>query len=368
MDKLNFRRKARVVWVTNLPAPYRIPIWDRFSDLTNLQIFFLLKEKNWRNWTIDFVPNWSYKFLSKSSIRFSELEVVFNPFGSKLVLSDADLVIVGGWESLFYFFIIFNARRNQIPIIQFYESTLESHRFNGALICYIRRRIFTLADYVVTAGVASTNAVLDIGVDPSKILTLYNPVDVSWFAEFAANHRVETSSGHRFLYVGQLIDRKNVTTLIDAYVAMRQESDTLTIVGDGILASDLKNQVWHLGLEDSIHFLGHHDQEQVAQDYARADTLVLPSTNEVWGLVVNEALACGLHVVVSKVDGVAEFVAPMRGAVVCEPTEIGLKEALIQSRSTWKGVIPTPEIMEYTPQRFADALGELVEKIGVDPK
>lgn len=362
MDKSLAKGKARVVWITNLPAPYRIPIWDRLSDLTNLQIFFLLKEENWRNWKIEFASNWSFKFLSKSSIRISEYEFVFSPFGSKRVLSGADVVIVGGWESPFYFFVYFNARRNHIPIIQFYESTMQSHRFNGPLIRYLRRRIFSLADHVVTAGAASTTAVLDMGINSSKILTLFNPVDVCWFAEFAANYRVETRSGHRFLYVGRLIDLKNVCSLIVAFASMRQTDDSLTIVGAGPLASDLMNQVSQVGLQDSIHFLGHHDQKEVALDYASADTLVLPSTNEVWGLVVNEALACGLHVVVSKAAGVAEFVAPMKGAFICEPTVIGLKEALIQSRSEWEGVIPKPEVMEYTPERFADALGGLLEK------
>ena len=363
MADLNSHPRSKVTWLTNLPAPYRLGIWNRFQKFHDLSVWYLLSERNWRHWSIDKVPEWQYSFLNKKSLRIGELDLVVSALGNKKVLKDTDVLIVGGWDSPFFIQVMRNAKKKDIPIILFYESTLQSHRFNGRLIRAIRYKIFSLADHVVTAGAASTAAVIDMGIDPKKILTLFNPVDVSWFAEFAASHRVEASTGHRFLYVGQLIDRKNVDALIDAFAAMRQENDLLTIVGDGTRGSDLKKQVMELGLEHAICFTGHHDQEQVAEDYAAAETLVLPSTNEVWGLVVNEALASGLHVVVSSAAGVSAFVASMKGAYVCEPTDVDLALALTQSRTDWQGPITNPEIVEYTPERFADAVLECANVI-----
>jgi glycosyltransferase involved in cell wall biosynthesis len=360
MKKSQESQKASILWLTNMPAPYRVPIWEHINRKVNLKVAFLLREKNWRNWSLPDDVTFSYKFLRKLSFHVREFDLVFSPFGAKKLLENSDLVFVGGWESPMFLATVLRARRQGLPVIQFYESTIASHRFNGRLSRMVRSKIFSLADYVVTSGTASTNAVLDMGIAAEKIVTLFNPVDVEWFANVASNHRVVSSDGHRFLYVGQLIERKNVQALLDAFSSMRNPDDLLTIVGDGELAADLHAHSARLGLTRSVHFTGYHSQEDVARDYANADTFILPSTNEVWGLVVNEALASGLHVVVSKAAGVAEFVEPMKGAYIADPIASDLARAMKESRENWKGAITSPEIMAYTPEKFADEVVGLV--------
>ena len=363
VNDLTKNKVLRVSWLTNVPAPYRIPIWDSFSKSVDLRVFFLFREKNWRNWSFEGRERWKISYLSKPSIRYREIDFTIGVFGAKKLVEKTDLIIIGGWDAPFYLFTLLQAKRANIPTILFYESTLQSHRFNGRLIRFIRSRIFQMADYVLTVGTASTEATLDIGVDPTKILTLFNPVDVRMFAEFSSFHRRESATGHRFLYVGRLISLKNVAALIDAFASARKDGDSLTIVGDGVLMDDLKKQVENLGLESFVHFAGHHNQQQISQDYASADTLVLPSTNEVWGLVVNEALASGLHVIVSDAAGVSQFVEPMKGVYVCQPTTSEIAIALERSRSDWLGPVSNPEILEYTPERFADGLLKLANSL-----
>jgi glycogen synthase len=86
--------------------------------------------------------------------------------------------------------------------------------------------------------------------------------------------------------------------------------------------------------------------------------LVLPSYEEVWGLVVNEALACGLHVVVSLVCGVAPTVAGMRGVWLCDTSQAALAHAIRLSCAAWSGPINQPEILQHTPQAFAETFLE----------
>jgi len=245
------------------------------------------------------------------------------------------------------------AKRKRIPIIQFYESTLDSHRFNNLLIRKIRSSILSQADFIVTAGSASTKAVTAMGIAPEKIITLFNPVDVSWFYAFAKDHRVLTTTGHRFIYVGQLIERKNVATVIRSFAEIKNDNDTLTIAGDGTLTQELKNLATTLGIPDSVNFVGHKNQAELAALYATSNTFILASTNEVWGLVVNEALASGLHAVVSAKCGVADFVKEMKGVYICSADQQSIKAMLIKSRDEWDGYIPEPEILKFTPERFA---------------
>ena len=187
-----------------------------------------------------------------------------------------------------------------------------------------------------------------MGIAPQRVITLFNPVDVNWFHQFAESHRSPVTPGHKFLFVGRLISLKNVRALIEAFAQIRKESDTLTIAGDGELSSELKSLASTLGISDSVHFLGHKNQLDLAGIYSSSSTLILPSTNEVWGLVVNEALASGLHAVVSDLCGVSEFVEKMQGCYISQSDPSSLADAMKASRQSWKGYIKTPEILEYT--------------------
>ena len=352
--------RQRVLWLTNLPAPYRFPIWDNISKSHDLKVVFLLKEKNWRNWSVPKNAKWAFQYLSLKSKNFGEFDFVPSVFGAKGLLQQIDVFILGGWETPFYIRTLIIAKRKHIPVIKFYESTLDSHRFNNILIRKIRSTILSKADLIITSGTASTNAVKAMGIAPEKITTLFNPVDVSWFHSFAQNHRIPATTSHQYIYVSQLIERKNVATVIKAFASIRNSSDTLTIAGDGPLAQELKNLAVTLGLSDSVIFAGHKNQEELAQLYAASNTLILASTNEVWGLVVNEALASGLHVVVSDKCGVAEFVKDMKGAYISSTDQQSIQLMMEKSRGEWSGYIQDPEILQFTPERFADGVLEVI--------
>jgi glycosyltransferase involved in cell wall biosynthesis len=254
------------------------------------------------------------------------------------------------------------AKRKNIRVIQFYESTVDSQRMKNEMIHKIRSRIFFKADFIVTIGTASTKAVEAMGINSEKIITLFNPVDVSWFHLFASKHRSRATLGHRYIYVGQLIKRKNVATILRSYAVVRNDADTLTIAGDGPLAHDLINLAATLGITESVTFAGHQNPAELAKLYAASNTLILASTNEVWGLVANEALASGLHVVVSNMCGVAEFVQDMDGAFICGTDQKSIQEAMNRSSKEWNGFISEPMILKYTPEKFAETLLNLIQE------
>ena len=353
-------RHPKILWLTNLPAPYRFPIWERMAESFDLKVAFLQGEKNWRNWTVPDGKSWKHGHLSLKSKNIKGFDLIPSIRGAKKILRDVDVLVLGGWETPFYIRTLLLAKRRRIPLIKFYESTQDSHRFTNIIIRKIRSSILSQADFIVTAGSASTKAVEAMGIASEKIVTLFNPVDVIWFHSFARNHRAPATSGHHYIYVGQLIERKNVATILRSFAAIRNDADTLTIAGDGPLAHNLKNLAASLGIAKSVTFAGHRNQEELAKLYAASNTFILASTNEVWGLVVNEALASGLHVVVTDKCGVAEFVQDMHGAYICETDQKSLQEAMSESSRQWNGYIEEPEILKYTPERFADGVVDLL--------
>jgi glycosyltransferase involved in cell wall biosynthesis len=222
---------------------------------------------------------------------------------------------------------------------------------------------------VLTAGTASTLAVTSMGIPPPRVTEGFNTVDVARFANGAAAVRAEweldaAPGGHRFLFVGMLIERKNVAGLLSAFELVREPGDSLTVVGTGPLDAQLRKQAVDLGLGLTVQFVGHLEGDALTAAYGTAHTFVLSSTAEVWGLVVNEALAAGLNVVVADVAGVAPDIAGMPGVFLAPPTPGGLAAGMARSRSGWAGHRTDHPVMAHTPSALADVVTEMVGSAG----
>lgn len=208
---------------------------------------------------------------------------------------------------------------------------------------------------VVVPGVAARDTLIAEGVPEDAVHVGFNAVDVSQIHREANLRRAAAppSAGQplRILFVGQLIARKNVGVLIDALKDERLSEATLSIVGTGPLAAALEEQVAKSKLDERVRFLGPVSSDAIAEVFASHDVLVHPALEEVWGLVVNEALAAGLHVIVSERAGVAASVAAMSGVTVVNPTTADIANALHEH----EGVEPinNPEILGFGTEEFA---------------
>jgi glycosyltransferase involved in cell wall biosynthesis len=203
-----------------------------------------------------------------------------------------------------------------------------------------------------------------MGVPRQRIHEAFNTVDVDRFARGAAHVRAlnAPSAGHRFLYVGVLIERKNVAALLRAFAQIRDLDDTLTVVGTGPLADSLRALAAELALSGRVRFAGSLEGDELVAAYGTSDTLVLPSTSEVWGLVVNEALAAGLNTVVSDTAGVTPDIVGMPGVFPAAPTVAGLASAMTASRQSWTGPRDDHPVMAHTPRALAEVISSMVNK------
>ena len=141
--------------------------------------------------------------------------------------------------------------------------------------------------------------------------------------------------------------------LVTAFAAGCTSLDTLTIVGDGPQRSQLVRLAQYAGISHRVRISRAAPYAEIPTVMWRHDVLVLPSREEVWGLVVNEALAAGLHGSLSERCGVAASVAGMAGVTVCTATEAGITHAMRQQRATYKGAIPNPAMLSRTPADLA---------------
>lgn len=348
-----------VAWLINIATPYRLPVWRILSGETQLVVLLAAETEANRTWDL----RSEVRSLDVTQLHLPSLNLFGTPRYLPTrrlhrILSDlsASALVVDTWDSPAFLAAAVQARRNGAKVVALARSTEESRRFRTGPVAALRRWFFNYADHVVTAGQASTRAVLNLGVPPDRITTSFNVVDGQWFHASAAATRQAgtTADGHRYLYVGQLIERKNVTGLIKAFDTVAAAADSLTIVGVGPELSTLETQAQATGRE--IRFAGALHGDDLARAYGLSHTLVLPSTEEVWGLVANEGLAAGLHVIVTDVCGVAPDIDDMAGVIVTRPEVGALAAAMRQSKLSWRGWIASPEILRHGPEEFANAV------------
>ena len=367
-SRRNKKNLPRVIWVTNQAAPYRLPVWESLGERVQLEVKILEDNARFSRNRANRGAEWA----AKSGLNFSvsQIRTMRISWGGNwhyLALGRIfsffprpSGIVVGGWDSPAYWQALVKAKLRGIRVIGFYESTITSHGFTSGIIPKIRAFFFRRLDGVVVPGVASRDAVLQMGVDREYVTLGFNPVDVKRFFALAREARKisqsvnEMQTGHRFVFVGRMIKLKNPGLLIAAFDTIRRDGDTLTLVGTGDLQESLANEIKRRNLDGLVIQNGQIPYEQMPSFLSGYNTLILPSKKDVWGLVVNEALAAGLHVVVTKVCGVVGSVSGMPGVYVSEEDEEDISRQMCNSRKDWTGPIELPEILIHTPEAFAE--------------
>jgi glycosyltransferase involved in cell wall biosynthesis len=174
-----------------------------------------------------------------------------------------------------------------------------------------------------------------------------------------------------FLFVGAFEPWKNVSLLVDCYAAYRRGGGHwgLVLIGVGSQLESLQAKAMQAQIPDIV-FTGMKKYQEIPKYYGLATCMLLPSLSEPWGLVINEAEAAGLPILVSNKCGCApELVHRGINGYIFEPTDshefIRLMH-LMSSGSvdlTAMGQSSRQIIQYYTPERWADAMADCVRHL-----
>jgi len=237
-----------------------------------------------------------------------------------------DIVILTGWNAWPLLQALRACMALRIPRIVRGESN--ALRARPAWVRALHRALFARYDAFLAIGGANRDFYLGYGVDPARIFACRYFVDnrrIRAQFESALPQRAAlrakwgvAETRFCFLFVGKLEPKKRVPDLLRALrAAMRSRDDLhLLVVGAGEQEGEARALAAEGGLP--VSFAGFLNQTELTQAYAAGDCLVLPSGyGETWGLVVNEAMVCGLPVIVSDRVGCGpDLVAPgVTGAV-----------------------------------------------------
>lgn len=321
------RRKLGVL--ASHPIQYQAPIFRELARHVDLRVFFAHRQTPRGQadagfavpfeWDVNLLSGYSHEFLQNEA-RHPDSASFFgcDTPGIKAAIADAgfDAFLVMGWNLKAYWQAVRACKRHHVPVLVRGDSQLGTGRG------FVKRAVKKLAypamlrqfDACLFVGHHNRVYLAHYGVPANRLYFSPHCVDNQRFAVAAAScdreelrRRLGLDSDARVaLFVGKLTQMKRPGDLIEAIGLLHRRGVRIQglLVGDGPLRSELEQQA--AACTAAVAFAGFWNQQQLPQAYAAADVLVLPSTaGETWGLVVNEAMACGLPAVVSDAVGCA---------------------------------------------------------------
>jgi glycosyltransferase involved in cell wall biosynthesis len=181
----------------------------------------------------------------------------------------------------------------------------------------VKRRIVRQFSAALVGGTPHREYVVELGLNPDRVFDGYDVVDNDYYRISSDNVRVEANAVRAkhglperfFLASARFIPKKNLPRLVRAFAAYRAAAGAgawdLVLLGDGPEMPTIVQLIEGLKLQDSVQLPGFRPLSDLPNYYGLAGALVHASTTEQWGLVVNEAMASGLPVIVSRTCGCA---------------------------------------------------------------
>ena len=255
----------------------------------------------------------------------------------------------------------------------------ESNAYDAARLApreWIKRRVIRLCSSALVGGSDARRYLTELGMPSDRVFLGYDAVDNEHFCRdngvVAIAPQGPGASRRFFLASARFISSKNHEGLLEAYAAYRRRAADvawdLVVLGNGILRQEIEARRRDLGIAGHVILPGFKQYEELPSWYAAASCFVHPSTTEQWGLVVNEAMAAGLPVLVSRRCGcAADLVEEGVNGFTFEPHDTrGLAELMYRMAHgavdrEAMGQASRRIIADWGPERFADGLVRAVE-------
>ncbi|MEI9805556.1 MAG: glycosyltransferase family 4 protein [Pseudolabrys sp.] len=319
----------RLAVVASHPIQYQAPLFRLLATKLDLIVYFAHQTTPQQqadagfgvpfNWDVDVVSGFNGQFLENVSRNPGTghfLGCDTPAIGGRLREFCPDTVLVLGWNLKAFWQAVYAAKRIGVPVMVRGDSQLDTPRswMKQTLKSLLYPAILRIFDAALYVGLRNKSYLEHYNYPRERLFFSPHCVDSERFAreatpEAGAALRAKLGMNRETpaaLFAGKLQPFKRPLDVVGAVARMRTQGSPLELIvaGDGEMRTQLVASAKDAGVP--LHFLGFRNQSEMPAVYAAANCLALPSDGrETWGLVVNEAIACGLPVVVSAACGCA---------------------------------------------------------------
>ena len=322
--------KKKLAVISTHPIQYNAPLFAMLaqSEILELKVFYTwsqsqesLFDKDFGKtiqWDIPLLDGYPFEFVenvSKNPGLGSFRGIVCPSLNPRIIEWGADALLVFGWN----YHAHYNAMghfKGRVPVWFRGDSTLIDE--TKGLKTFVRRMtlryVYRKADFAFYVGEKSREYFLKHGFRAGNLFFAPHAIDNRRFGDQSGEMHIEAEKLRdtlgigkddiAVLFVGKFEPKKNPLLLLEAASRLKKPGVHFIFIGNGILEEQMKTMAEG---NPSVHFLPFQNQRRMPAVYYAGDILALPSQGpgETWGLVVNEAMACGKAVLVSDKSGCA---------------------------------------------------------------
>ena len=378
--------KRRVVILTEIISPYRIPLFNTLARdaAVDLHVIFLAEtDPQLRQWRVHKEQiAFSYQVLASWRQRIGHSNLLLNRgLAPALSAANPDVIICGGYNYIASWQALLWTRVHNVPFLLWSESNQQDLRGGHALVEFFKAEFLHRCSGFLVPGLSARDYLRAHKIKSEIIFIAPNAVDNDFFSGAAAvarqnaiQIRKDLNLPERYLlFAGRLVPAKGVFDLLSAYAKLdssARQNVGLVFAGDGVARRALEAQAGAIS-PGMIRFCGFAQQEHLATYYALAEMLILPTYTDTWGLVVNEAMACGLPVILSRAAGCArDLISDDGHGLLMDPGDVERLASAMQrfimqpGLGAAVGARNLEHISRYSPVDWSAGIVQAVNRLG----
>lgn len=366
-----------VVYWNNIPAPYVV---DRFNALADrgrieFQAWFNDRTHSDRSWEVDELTwRFNYRYLPTVRFRGMSFHLPLPVLGRR-----PDLIFSGYSEPVWvigWFIARLRRIRTGFRVLRTFDTWVKRNWFKD----HIKHYMFRHVDAIETPGQDGKNYAVKHGALPARVHVATHTVDLDRVQSCKAVAHIEREQlrarlglvGATFVYVGRLVQDKGIDFLITAFARVQRQcvnAVSLLLVGDGAEVAILRRQCEQSGIRNVV-FTGFIQKNELVRYYVVADVFVFPTLGDPYGIVVDEAMACGLPVVSSVAAGEirSRVEEGVNGFLVPVGDSASLAERMLRLANDFQlcermGKASMEKVKDHTPQKWAADFERIVSSV-----
>jgi len=324
----------KILIICNVASYHQVEFFDELakSDKLQLKVVYQLEATFDRNWKNKIIPSHDFELLRR--VYFSKSRALYWNFGLIKVIKrfKPDKIVLTQYANLNQLFLLWMSvllcSKKMIlwterPGINFNEAPVLSNNFLRTVGRQFSLFPLKLNNSIQIWGIGRFSCEYYDSIVPSKVFNVPYYSDIQKFSKSTRVRHEKNSI--KLLFAGKFIKRKGLDLLIEVVKSKNFHDVEFHFLGTG----PLKNAVVDLCESyDNCFYHGFVEREQMGEFYSDKDVLILPGRHDGWGMVIQEAMACGLGVISTRNVGAALDLVDSENGILIEPSKKSLSQVL----------------------------------------